>query len=127
MSEITGMIPDPGAQGGAGPLVECRDLEIHFRTGSGHETVKAVDGVSLAVRPGETFGVIGESGSGKSTLGRALVCLARPTGGQLLHDGKDPYVMPGARLQGASTRLPDHLPGSERGARPTHVHPAQRA
>lgn len=83
----------PGGDGPR-PLVECRELKLHFRTGSGHETVKAVDGVSLAVRSGETFGVIGESGSGKSSLGRALVCLARPTGGQLLHDGVDPYALP---------------------------------
>lgn len=85
----------PGGSGAArDALVECRELTVHFRTGSGHETVKAVDGVSLAVRPGETFGVIGESGSGKSTLGRALVCLVKPTGGQLLHDGADPYALP---------------------------------
>jgi len=75
------------------PVVQVRELQVHFRTSGGHETVKAVDGVGFDVMPGETFGVIGESGSGKSTLGRALVCLLKPTAGRLLHSGKDPYTL----------------------------------
>jgi len=75
------------------PLVQVRDLKVHFVTSGGHETVKAVDGVSFDVLPGETFGVIGESGSGKSTLGRALVCLLKPTSGALQHAGKDPFEL----------------------------------
>ena len=55
------------------------------------QKVKAVVDVSFAVKRGETFGVIGESGSGKSTLGRAVVCLLKPSAGQILHDGKDPF------------------------------------
>ncbi|MFO1081477.1 MAG: oligopeptide/dipeptide ABC transporter ATP-binding protein [Reyranellaceae bacterium] len=77
-------------------LVEAVDLKVHFPTAGGSETVKAVDGVSFALRPGETFGVIGESGSGKSTLGRAVVCLLRPTAGTLKLDSADPYAL-GAR------------------------------
>jgi oligopeptide/dipeptide ABC transporter ATP-binding protein len=61
--------------------------------------VRAVDGVSFTVNPGETFGVIGESGSGKSTLGRALVCLQRPSSGRVLHAGVDPYTLPRPALR----------------------------
>ena len=47
----------------ADKLVQVQDLRVHFRTGKGLETVKAVDGVDFDVRAGETFGVIGESGT----------------------------------------------------------------
>ena len=82
------------------PLVSVRDLRIHFATQDRQETVKAVDGVSFDVMPGETFGIIGESGSGKTTLGRALVCLLAPSEGTVLHDGIDPrHLTPGALRQ----------------------------
>lgn len=71
----------------APPLVSVHDLCIRFPAGRG-ETVKAVDGVSFEVVPGETFGIIGESGSGKSTIGRALVSLLKPTSGTVLHEGQ---------------------------------------
>jgi peptide/nickel transport system ATP-binding protein/oligopeptide transport system ATP-binding protein len=74
-------------------------LRIHFPTQDRRETVKAVDGISFSVLPGETFGVIGESGSGKSTLGRAVVCLLKPTSGRVLHGETDPYTLGAAALR----------------------------
>lgn len=68
--------PDSAAAG-----VSAHDLSIHFATKAG--TVKAVDGVSFAIQPGETFGIIGESGSGKTTLGRALAGLLKPSAGDI--------------------------------------------
>ncbi|HEY0182066.1 MAG TPA: oligopeptide/dipeptide ABC transporter ATP-binding protein [Rhodopila sp.] len=70
------------------PLVETTELKIHFPIRHGL-SVKAVDGVDMKVRAGDTFGVIGESGSGKSTLGRALVGLVRPTAGSIHHRSVD--------------------------------------
>lgn len=76
------------------PLVEARNVEVHFpvkssflrrRTGS----IRAVDGVSLAIQRGETLGLVGESGSGKSTTGHALLMLRHPTNGNVLYDGVD--------------------------------------
>ena len=80
-------------------LVEAADLHVHFSTGGGAETVKAVDGVSFTMRSGETFGVIGESGSGKSTLGRAVVCLLKPTAGTLKLNDADPYALRGSAFR----------------------------
>lgn len=76
------------------PLLEVRDLKVHFPVksgffGSSKDVVKAVDGVSFTVRPGETLGLVGESGCGKTTTGRAILRLVEPTAGTITFDGKD--------------------------------------
>lgn len=93
--------PQARAQGQAPaqPLVSVRDLCIRFATQDRGDTVKAVDGISFDVMPGETFGIIGESGSGKTTLGRALVTLLAPTEGSILHNGVDPQSLSSSALR----------------------------
>lgn len=74
------------------PILAAQDLRKHFPTGGGlfskKGLVRAVDGVSLAIMPGETFAIVGESGCGKSTLARLLMRLLDPTEGDVLFDGK---------------------------------------
>ncbi|MBQ2437534.1 MAG: ABC transporter ATP-binding protein, partial [Clostridia bacterium] len=71
-------------------LVEVDDLQMHFpvKTGFFKTTpLKAVDGVSFNIKPGETLGLVGESGCGKTTVGRTLLHLYKPTGGEVIFDG----------------------------------------
>lgn len=70
------------------PLLEVKDLKQHFRV-SRKFTVKAVNGVSFEIYPGETYGLVGESGSGKSTIGRSIIRLYDPTAGKINFDGVD--------------------------------------
>src|SRR5437667_7281568 len=83
----------PGAAGEA--LLTVDDLKKYFPVTRGIifqrevAAVKAVDGVSVSVREGETLGVVGESGCGKSTMARCVMRLLEPTGGQIIFDGRD--------------------------------------
>ena len=70
------------------PLLSVRDLKQYFRV-SRKYTVRAVDGVSFDIYPGETYGLVGESGSGKSTIGRSVIRLYQPTDGKMSFDGDD--------------------------------------
>lgn len=75
-------------------LLEVNDLVKHFPIKSGllrrtQAVVRAVDGVSFAVRRGETLGLVGESGCGKTTAGRTILRLETATSGEVLFDGTD--------------------------------------
>ncbi len=79
------------------PLLSVRDLAKHY-AGAHGQTVKALDGVSFDVMPGETLGIVGESGCGKSTLGRALLRLVEPSGGAVRFAGEDVLKLDRAAL-----------------------------
>ncbi|MGM1062443.1 ABC transporter ATP-binding protein [Saccharothrix sp. Mg75] len=92
-------------------LVSVEGIKVHFpikrgvvldRT-VGH--VYAVDGVDLAVRRGETYGLVGESGCGKSTLGRAVLRLTEPTAGRVVFDGADLSTLKGEELRRMRRRM----------------------
>ena len=94
-------MPPPLERGKGSELLAIRNLKVHFDLGGGtvwdklvgghkvKRVVKAVDGVTIDIYPGETLGLVGESGCGKSTLGRAILRLTEPTGGQVLFRGRD--------------------------------------
>ncbi|WP_241239663.1 ABC transporter ATP-binding protein [Silicimonas algicola] len=77
----------------AQPLLKVTDLAVRFGE------VRAVDGVSFTIAPGETLGLVGESGSGKSTVGRAILQLVRSSGGTVELDGTDLGALNGERLR----------------------------
>jgi oligopeptide/dipeptide ABC transporter ATP-binding protein len=91
---------------GPAPILEVRDLYKTFVLYRGllnreRALVRAVDGVSLAVRRGETLAIVGESGCGKSTLARAMLRLEEPTGGEVVFEGQNILVLPGPALRRA--------------------------
>ena len=75
-------------------LLEIRQLKKYYPVRAGvfrrtSQYVKAVDGVTLAIEPGETLGLVGESGCGKTTLGRCVVRLIEPTAGSIVFEGRE--------------------------------------
>jgi ABC-type oligopeptide transport system ATPase subunit len=82
-------------------LLQVRDLKKYFPLTRGFLKrvvgwVKAVDGVSFAVAPGEIFGLVGESGCGKSTLGKTILGLHQPTAGEVHFEGRTISGLPAA-------------------------------
>jgi peptide/nickel transport system ATP-binding protein len=92
-------------------LVEVKDLKVHFPITKGvlfdkvigH--VKAVDGVSLSIEQGQTYGLVGESGCGKSTLGRALLQLTKPTAGTVTLGGVELTTLKPEKLRAQRKRM----------------------
>ncbi len=100
-------------------LLEVRDLVKHFPVRKGLlgrtvAQVRAVDGVTLWLRPGETLGLVGESGCGKSTTGRAILRLIEPTSGSVRFEGEDVGAMDPARsgASGAGPRSSSRIPSA---------------
>jgi oligopeptide transport system ATP-binding protein len=92
-------------------LISVKDLAVHFPAGGrrlfgrSKQIVKAVDGVTLDIRRGETMGLVGESGCGKTTLGRAIVRLNKPTGGQILYGDQDMARLSEAKMRALRRHL----------------------
>ncbi|MUT64330.1 ABC transporter ATP-binding protein [Paenibacillus sp. NEAU-GSW1] len=91
-------------------VLELHNVKKYFpiRTGLLNRVagqVKAVDGVSLAIRKGETFGLVGESGCGKSTLGRVVLNLQKATEGQVLFHGTDVQQVSARELRGLRRQM----------------------
>ena len=91
------------------PLVEVEGLVKHYPQGTGlwqrGTVVRAVDGVSFTVAPGETLGLVGESGSGKSTVGRAVLHLEPPTAGRVRFAGHELAALAPAALRALRRRM----------------------
>lgn len=87
-------------------LLEVNNLKKYYPVTAGFfkrkvGDVKAVDNISLSLKKGETFGLVGESGCGKSTTGRTILRLTNPTEGRIIFDGEDITNLKGSKLRSA--------------------------
>jgi oligopeptide/dipeptide ABC transporter ATP-binding protein len=94
----------------AAPLLSVRNLAKHYARRAGifgaeKGVVRAVDGVSFDVAPGETLGLVGESGCGKTTTGRAILRLIEPTAGEVTFDGQDVLALKAEELRRLRRRM----------------------
>ena len=101
--------PSPLGEGGGSsdgePLLALSLVSRHFPVrGRRGAVLRAVDGVSLRIRSGETVGLVGESGCGKTTLGRVAIGLLKPTSGEALYRGSDINRLPRAEQRGLRRR-----------------------
>src|SRR3989338_1092656 len=92
-----------------GNILEVSDLKVHFPIHGGLllrkvGDVKAVDGVSFSMKPGETLGMVGESGCGKTTIGKALINLAPVTSGKIMFPDKNGKLTDIANLSRSAMR-----------------------
>ncbi|MBW5447481.1 ATP-binding cassette domain-containing protein [Cohnella sp. CFH 77786] len=78
-------------------ILEVKNLKKHFHLGA-NRILKAVDGLSFAIKRGETFGLVGESGCGKSTAGRTIIGLYQATDGEVVFGGKSTRNLNGKEL-----------------------------
>ena len=106
------VVPRPTGQDGTDEmLLQVDDLKMYFPITKGIifqrqvGAIKAVDGVNFDVYQGETLGLVGESGCGKSTTGRAILQLYRPTGGEVVFEGKDLTQVKGEELRQMRRRM----------------------
>ena len=92
-------------------LLDVRDLKMYFPVTSGIlfqrklADVKAVDGISFAIRQGETLGLVGESGCGKTTAGRCILMLHEPTSGEITFEGHNFIKMKGGEIRRMRRRM----------------------
>ena len=101
----------PTNAGESGPILETQQLKVHFPVRRGliiQKTVgvvKAVDGVDIQIKHGETLGLVGESGSGKTTLGRAILRLSEATDGNIQYEGEDVLSLRGQNMRRLRQRV----------------------
>jgi oligopeptide transport system ATP-binding protein len=110
-SEVLDIPPAPSRAQSADEILRVEALKVHFRLTKGVVfsrqvgSVKAVDGVTFAIRRGETLGLVGESGSGKTTTGLAVLRMLEPTEGRIVFEGEDIAHHDKARMQSIRRRM----------------------